>query len=488
MYSILFLTATSFILCYWLTPLVGRWSHRHGVLDRPHSLRKRHGVATPRTGGIAIAVSFVVSIGLLILSPLNGADTVKLPLVFSLLPAAAVIFATGLVDDLIGLKAWEKLLVQVCAAGLAYLAGVRMVGVAGYVAPAWLSLPITVLWLVACANAFNLIDGVDGVATGVALFATVTTLIAGLLQDNTALALATAPLAGALLAFLRYNFNPASMFLGDCGSLTIGFLLGCFGVIWSQKSATLLGMTAPLMALSVPLLDAVASVARRFMRRQRIFSPDRNHVHHRLLDRGLSPRRVALVLYGVCGLAAGFSLIQTVPDNRLHGLVLVLFCGAVWIGIRSAGYLEFQEAGRLALTGTFRQILNAGLLLSNFERRLTEAVCEDDYWQAVRDVGREFGCTYVRMSLAGAIYEDGDITEVSARRCSIRIPVEGDGYVNFRYPVGLATRYTVALSTIGEILQRALRPGRIGPRLVIATPMLADAPRSAPRKVVGSAV
>src|SRR5262249_50739772 len=240
------------------------------------------------------------AVGLLMVSRLNGADEVKLPLVISLLPAAGVMFATGLVDDLIGLKAWQKLLVQICAATLAYLAGVRVVGVAGYVAPLWLSLPITTLWLVACANAFNLIDGVDGVATGVALFATITTLLAALLQSNTPLALATAPLAGALFAFLRYNFNPASIFLGDCGSLTIGFVLGCFGVIWSQKSATLLGMTAPLMALSLPLLDAAASVARRYLRRQRIFTPDRNHVHHRLLERGFSPRKVALILYGVC--------------------------------------------------------------------------------------------------------------------------------------------------------------------------------------------
>src|SRR5439155_4898452 len=100
----------------------------------------------------------------------------------------------------------------------------------------WPSVALTVLWLIGCANAFNLIDGVDGLASGVGLFATVTTLIAGMLQGNIGLVLATAPLAGALLGFLRYNFSPASIFLGDCGSLFVGFLLGCYGVIWSQKS------------------------------------------------------------------------------------------------------------------------------------------------------------------------------------------------------------------------------------------------------------
>ena len=164
-------------------------------------------------------------------------------------------FALGLLDDLVGLNAWQKLLGQVVARCLAYCGGVHVTGVAGYAAPGWSTPADHVLWLVACTNAFNLIDGMDGLAAGVGLFATFTTLAAALLQGNVALALATAPLVGALLAFLRYNFNPASIFLGDCGSLTIGFLLGCFGAIWSQKSATLLGMTAPLMALAVPLLD-----------------------------------------------------------------------------------------------------------------------------------------------------------------------------------------------------------------------------------------
>src|SRR5947208_10567281 len=170
------------------------------------------------------------------------------------------------------------------------MAGVNVSGVAGFAAHGWWSFPITVGWLVVCSNAFNLIDGMDGLATGVGLFAAFTTLAAALLQNNALLALATAPLVGALLAFLRYNFNPASIFLGDCGSLTIGFLLGCFAAVWSQKSATLLGMTAPVMALSVPLLDTGIAVVRRFLRRQPIFSADRNHLHHRLLDRGFSSR------------------------------------------------------------------------------------------------------------------------------------------------------------------------------------------------------
>src|SRR5262245_64724034 len=118
-------------------------------------------------------------------------------------------------------------------------------------------------------------------------------ILAAFLQNNVPLAMATIPLAGALLAFLRYNFDPASIFLGDCGSLLIGFLLGCYGVLWSQKSATLLGMTAPLMALAIPLMDVCLSIVRRFIRHQPIFGADRGHIHHMLLARGFTVRRVA---------------------------------------------------------------------------------------------------------------------------------------------------------------------------------------------------
>src|SRR5262249_32959422 len=154
-------------------------------------------------------------------------------------------------------------------------------------------------WLILCSNAFNLIDGVDGLAAGVGLTATTATLAAGLLHGDWMLGFVTAPLAGCLLGFLRYNFNPASIFLGDSGSLLIGFLLGCYGVIWSQKSVTMLGMAAPALVMALPLLEVGLSVVRRFLRNEPIFAGDRGHIHHRLLDRGLSPRRVAISLYVV---------------------------------------------------------------------------------------------------------------------------------------------------------------------------------------------
>ena len=244
----------------------------------------------------------------------------RLPLALKVLPAAALIFAVGLLDDLRAMRPWPKLAVQVIASYVAFDAGIRISRLGGFAVPPWLSLPLTVSWLVGCCNAFNLIDGVDGLATGAGLFASVTMLLGALLNNDTLLAMATVPLAGALLGFLWYNFNPASIFLGDSGSLTLGFLLGCYGTIWNQKSTTVLGITAPLMALAVPLLDTGISIARRFLRQQPIFSADFGHIHHRLLARGLTPRRVVLLLYGASGVAAVMSLLASVSHNGFKGI------------------------------------------------------------------------------------------------------------------------------------------------------------------------
>src|SRR5579863_1778740 len=252
MYSLLFLACSSFTLSLLLTPLCRNLFRRMSLVDIPDTHRKSHRTPVPHLGGIPIAVSYVMACALLMLTPLRGGVLVSshLALVWKLLPAAGVVFATGILDDLFGLKPWQKLAGQLLGALIACWAGVRVVSVSGFSAASWIGLALTVLWLVGSTNAFNLIDGVDGLAAGIGLFAAVTMVLAALLlQSNVPLALATIPLAGSLLGFLRYNFNPASIFLGDSGSLLVGFLLGCFGVIWSQKSATILGMTAPLMAL-----------------------------------------------------------------------------------------------------------------------------------------------------------------------------------------------------------------------------------------------
>jgi UDP-GlcNAc:undecaprenyl-phosphate GlcNAc-1-phosphate transferase len=163
------------------------------------------------------------------------------------------------------------------------------------------ALPVTIVWIVGCTNAINLIDGLDGLAAGISLFAALTMLVAALIGHNYPMALVAVPLVGALLGFLRYNFNPASIFLGDCGSLSLGFILSCCGVVWSEKSTTIVGLATPLLVFAVPLLDAGMSIFRRFLNNKRIFGADSEHIHHKLLSKGINAAaRGAAALCHLC--------------------------------------------------------------------------------------------------------------------------------------------------------------------------------------------
>jgi UDP-GlcNAc:undecaprenyl-phosphate GlcNAc-1-phosphate transferase len=455
MYSFLFLGATSLLICLALTPLFRDVFQRAGWLDHPDQLRKTHARAVPRMGGIPIAIAYVGSFALLLLSPFNAGSVLEhhLPLVWKLLPAAGLIFATGLIDDLIGLKSWQKLLGQLAAASCAYWGGVQVAQ------DSWWSLPLTLLWLVGCSNAFNMIDGVDGLAAGLGLFATLTTAIAALLHGNLALAAATAPLIGALIGFLRYNFNPASIFLGDSGSLMIGFLLGCYGVLWSQMSATLLSMTAPLMALAIPILDVCLSIARRFLRRTPIFGADRGHIHHRLLDRGLSPRRVALLLYAVGGLSALFSVLQSLVHSRLSILILALFCASAWIFVRSLRYVEFGVVRKVLLGGALRRLLGAEIHLQNLESSLAAASTPNDCWIAIREACRQLGFHRVRLCLLGETYNEK--LQPGSRTCwTVTIPVSDHDYVKCERELGCEVE-TTGIASFADLLGATLRV-RIG--------------------------
>ena len=354
MNSLIWLGCVSFALSLILTPIFRDIFRSYGMVDQPDGGRKIHKYPIPRVGGMAIACAYV---GCFFVVPLLSKNPFedKLTLVWNVLPAFGVIFAVGVIDDLWGLKPWQKLFGQFAASGLAYLGGVRIVDVVGIHAESWWSAPVTIFWLLTCTNAFNLVDGMDGLAAGVGLFATLTMFLAAILHGNMPLALATFPLAGCLLGFLCYNFNPATIFLGDSGSLLIGFLLGCFGVVWTQKSASFLGMTAPLMALSIPLVDVGLAIVRRALKRQPIFSADRGHIHHRLLDRGLTPKRAVLLLYGICSIVATFSLVANMVenDNRLSAFVIILFCAITWDRYPVSRLRGIQRGGKDALSRGF---------------------------------------------------------------------------------------------------------------------------------------
>jgi UDP-GlcNAc:undecaprenyl-phosphate GlcNAc-1-phosphate transferase len=348
------------------------------------------------------------------------------------------------------------LICEIGAAAWAYHGGYGIHVLRGQPVEHWVSIPLSILWLVGCTNAVNLIDGMDGLASGIGFFAAMTTLTAALINHNVGLALVTAPLAGSLLGFLRYNFNPASIFLGDCGSLLVGFLLGCYGALWSQKSATVLGMTAPLMALAIPLLDVSLSIVRRFLSGKPVFSPDRRHIHHRLLDHGLTPRRAALILYGVSSLAAVFSLFQDIVYTPVRALIIILFCIAVWVGIQRLNYAEFGLAGNFLFGGSLRRHIDVQLRLRQFDSLLNQAKTMPQIWNTIIKQAQDFGFPGIRLETGNQTYQHFRPQMDFSALWQLRVPLGESQYVNFYYEP-LSEIHPLVLKEFPKSIQAGLR-------------------------------
>ncbi len=465
MFLILTLGALAVVLALVLTPLVRDYVGHWGFLDHPDGVRKKHAAPVPRVGGIAIVLSYIITFAIALALPFTYTNHLHraLPEIVPLALVGSVVFMTGVLDDLIGLAAWQKLAGIVGASVLAYFAGIHVDVHLLHGLPQWpwLGFAITVLWLVGCTNAFNLIDGMDGLAAGLGLVAAVTMLIAALTQGNLPLALATMPLAGCLLGFLRYNFNGASVFLGDSGSLLIGFMLGCYGALWSEKSVTLVALTVPLLAVSIPLIDVVLSILRRYLRNRPIFQADRGHIHHRLLDLGLSPKKAVLTMYGICAVVAVLSLLASALHNQFSGLIVIVFGGAVWIGIRQLDYAEFASASRMFLGGKFRRIIDLETRMADFESSLSKAASVEDCWVLIREGSQGFGFHEVRMSLGGSVFEE--LSSGPAKpRWQLRIPLSSSQYVNFSRDFDSAVNPLV-LSAFVEAVQRGLEARTLAP-------------------------
>jgi UDP-GlcNAc:undecaprenyl-phosphate/decaprenyl-phosphate GlcNAc-1-phosphate transferase len=314
-----------------IIPIFRTLFHRWKILDLPDHKRRIHTTPTPRVGGMAIGTALLLA-GILVslFSPVSFHPK-QLELVWRLAPSALVVFATGVLDDICGLKSWEKLMGQAVAAGIACSSGIVVDG-------GWWAVPVSVLWLLVCTNGFNLIDGMDGLAGGVGFIAAVTISVVAMQQGNTALAVVVLALAGGLLGFLRYNFHPATVFLGDSGSLLLGFVLGSAGIMWSRTVANHAGLLAPALVLSVPLLDVMLAIGRRAMAGRPIFSADLGHVHHRLLAL-METRRAAFALYGMCGIVAVFGVLESLTDDEAkRELLLLLYAITIATG---AGYLGY---------------------------------------------------------------------------------------------------------------------------------------------------
>lgn len=380
----------AFLISLVLTPIVRDVFRAYNLVDRP-GRRKVHVYPTPRVGGIPIMVAYLFALwGLLFVTPVPRA-------IWRLGPGAAVIFIVGLADDFLNLNARVKLVGQIAAALLAFSYGLRFETVAGMSLPLWAALPLTVIWLLLTTNALNLIDGLDGLCAGMGFFAAVALFFAALLQHNDPLAYAALPLAAAILGFVFYNFNPATVFMGDSGALSVGFLLGCMGLEWMERPTTLAAALAPLPALAVPFLDVALAIARRTIRGQHVFTADRGHVHHRLLARGLSVRRSAFALYGMAAVGGAFAVLLAYRPllPGYHAAALAAFAIACQLGIRQLRYPEFVVAKRFLFGGEFRRAFGAKLRLEQLADSLRSARTDDAWWNALAEAAETAGWTRI---------------------------------------------------------------------------------------------
>jgi len=352
----------SALTAFVVTPVVLRVLLARGIYGHA---RIREGVEhkpVPRLGGVAVCVA--TTLGVAAAVPLAAATGFPLasPLSFfgGVLAASWLLFGAGVVDDLHDLPPRVKLLAQVGAALLAWQFGFRIehLTFGGTIDLGALSLPVTVFWIVGVTNAINLIDGLDGLATGIALVALATMLAVSVKLGNWQVALVCAALAGALAGFLRYNLRPARIFLGDSGILFVGFMLAVLSVHGSTKSTTAVLTVIPLLVLALPLLDTSLAIVRRWLRGTPIWGADERHLHHRLVAIGLTHTRAAVLLFLAAAGMATFALLIVFGPPR--AVVAIAAAGAactavmLMVGIKRLGYHEFVEAGAVVAGGAAR--------------------------------------------------------------------------------------------------------------------------------------
>jgi UDP-GlcNAc:undecaprenyl-phosphate GlcNAc-1-phosphate transferase len=395
--------AFSVLATLWVRRLGGRL----GIVDHPDGHRRRHDRPVPRLGGVAIflgaaaAVAVPALVGLTGLGSVGDLGTGLTPL----LVGATLIFAIGLLDDVRNLSARTKFLAEalvalgVFAAGLG-IGAVDVGGTIQFTLPPLADALLTVFWFVGLANAFNLIDGHDGVAGGVALLALATISYAAVANGNPAAAVPSLALSGAVLGFLLFNLPPATVFMGDAGSLFLGFSLAGLGLmaVGSHDSGVGVPVLVPVLALGLPVLDTSLAIFRRFLRGDPVFRPDRGHIHHRLHDLGYPRTVVTLLMWGLAGI---FSLVAVMLLSRDPMLTAVGVTLALTVSLVAVRWLETPELAELgrAVQRAFvqRATIRQNVRLRDAVRLLEDAETADDLHGALRHAFRDSHCDHIEL-------------------------------------------------------------------------------------------
>lgn len=329
-----------------VTPLVRLVGIRWGIVSHAGG-RHVHTGAIPRIGGVAIFAGFVTAVVVRWLGERFWGWPPALTLMgepaLGVLAGLAIMFGVGLLDDVVDLNPWQKLLGQVIAASVAYAGGVRIDFVGnpfggGIQMLGVLSVPVTIFWMTGFANVVNLIDGLDGLAAGITAIAAVSLLVLAEETNQPLAAVLAAALVGACVGFLRYNFNPASIFMGDSGALFLGFCLACISLLGVMKSVAAITLVVPLLILGVPVFDTFSAIVRRRRGGRPFHEADKGHIHHRLLGRGFSQRQTVIIIYiwSIALAVGGYAMRWVAPVFKiLTFAVLAGLSGAMayWLGL-----------------------------------------------------------------------------------------------------------------------------------------------------------
>lgn len=323
----------AFIVAYLIMPVIIKLAFRIGAVDQP-SARKVHSQPMPRLGGAGIFIAFV----LIVVATSSVDETLT-----GILLGGTAVFLVGVVDDIYRLSPWTKLAAQIAAALIAVNCGVRVDVMTnpfdGVFELGVLSIPLTLLWIIGITNAVNLIDGLDGLAAGVCAIAAITIGIVAWKGNQVVIAYVALVLTGAIIGFLPHNFHPARIFMGDSGSMFLGFILACLSVSGLAKGATLISLCIPVIILGIPVFDTLFAIIRRVNNQKPIFGADKDHLHHRLMEMGMSHQMSVIVIYFVSALLGGAAVVMAYVSSPKALLVLAAVLIMMIIGARRVGII-----------------------------------------------------------------------------------------------------------------------------------------------------
>jgi UDP-GlcNAc:undecaprenyl-phosphate GlcNAc-1-phosphate transferase len=426
--------AASLLAALALTPVARRLAVAAGVLDIPGSPRKFHKGAIPRLGGAAVCAAFLLGVALAAWTRTGRTLLIAQPrATVGLLVGAIAITLVGAIDDTWGLDYRKKFAAELAVSIVLYRFGYQIQSISipwlGDIDLGVLAFPITMLWLVGVTNAVNLIDGLDGLASGISLLAIVTVFVSASQSGVTCVLPLSAALAGAIVGFLPYNLHPARIFLGDSGALLLGSTLGALALRAYSKQPTTIALIGPVLLLGVPIMDTLVSMMRRYLHGRSPFEADHEHMHHRLLARGLSHRKAVVALYAI---ATAFSLIALLlrghsPWRPTIGMLLGV--GVVVVMLRLLGYREVLHAvDSLRSLYRARGCARDRLLALKAERHGWLRVrSPDELWQRVCHTAPALGASGLELRLVTArVYQLGEPRSLETA-AEARFPLERHG-------------------------------------------------------------